>query len=583
MVTLVSPGVTVPVTNESFFIPAAAPTVPLLFVTTGEEKLQPDGTSPAAGTFEHNVVRTVTTLTQSAQLYGIPAFLEDASGNALHGDTRNEYGLDVLNRFLGVANRAFVIRANVDVNDDRTHLLSLWSTHVNSAALQLEAAVQKFIDDYNTSNGFTTGDVGYKQTIDATNLKTNITTAMTAGAYTSYAFSTTPFKTNFENDQTGSPFNVFSNGYNQPSVAPAFLGIAGIVAAWVTGSQGSIVATEFSAAEASQLLIDGAADYQYTTQFRDSTALGTTDSARRTAIVTALAAAINSNTMIRSEQFDYNLILAPGFPEVVDELLALVTDIQEEAFVIGEVPFNNDPDSMVSSFADNVSSQRRHSEHVAYYYPHGLASNTFTGKDNFVAASGIALRTYAFSDNNSELWRAPAGTTRGVVTGIDKVGYVSGTLGTATTFNEVSLSNGQRDNMYKYFTNINPIANLPGRGLVVFGQKTSAQDASAMDRVNVSRLIKYIKRQLRNNTLAFLFEPNDQITRNNIKAVIEGFLGDIVVRRGLFDYAVICDDSNNTADRIDRNELWVDVALKPTKAVEFIYIPLRIVATGAQI
>lgn len=583
MATLVSPGVTVPVTDESFFIPAAAPTVPLIFITTGEEKLQADGTSPAAGTYEHDVVRTVTSLTQSQQLYGIPVFLEDASGNQLHADARNEYGLDALNRFLGVANRAYVIRAHVDVNDDRTHQLALWASRINSAALQLETACQKLIDDYNTANALTPGDVGYKLTVNQTQLNTEIATALTNAVFTAYAFRVTAFQNAFKNDQTLAPFNVYSNGYSQPPVAPAFLGIAGIIAAWVSGNQGGTVATEFTPAEAAQLLTDAAADFQYTTQFRDNAALGANDAARRTAIVTALAAAINSNTMIRSEQFDYNLVLAPGFPEVVDELLALVTDIQEEAFVIGETPFTSDPDGLVTTWADNVSSDRRHSAHVAYYYPHGLASNQFTGKDNFVAASGIALRTYAYSDNNSELWRAPAGTQRGIVTGVSKVGYVSGTLGSATTFNEVALSLGQRDNLYKYFTNINPIANLPGRGILVFGQKTSAPDASAMDRVNVSRLIKYIKRQLRRNTVPFLFEPNDQITRNNIKAVIEGFLGDIVVRRGLYDYAVVCDDTNNTPDRIDRNELWVDVALKPTKAVEFIYIPLRIVATGAQI
>ena len=200
-----------------------------------------------------------------------------------------------------------------------------------------------------------------------------------------------------------------------------------------------------------------------------------------------------------------------------------------------------------------------------------------------IAASGIALRTYAYSDNASQIWFAPAGTNRGLVSGVDQVGYVTGTLGTATTFSQAALTLGQRDNLYKHFTNINPIANLPGRGIVVFGQKTSATAASAMDRVNVSRLVKYIKRQLRKNVVPFLFEPNDQITRNNVKATIDGFLQDIMVKRGLYDFAVLCDSSNNTPDRIDRNELYVDIALKPVKAIEFIYIPIRIVSTGAQI
>ena len=107
----------------------------------------------------------------------------------------------------------------------------------------------------------------------------------------------------------------------------------------------------------------------------------------------------------------------------------------------------------------------------------------------------------------------------------------------------------------------------PGSGFVIWGQKTSASAASAMDRINVSRLIKYIKRQLRRNTLSFIFEPNDQLTRDNLKAVVDNFLGDLIVKRGLYDFATVCDDSNNTPDRIDRNELYIDVALKPVKAI----------------
>jgi phage tail sheath protein FI len=201
----------------------------------------------------------------------------------------------------------------------------------------------------------------------------------------------------------------------------------------------------------------------------------------------------------------------------------------------------------------------------------------------FIAASGIALRTITYSDEISELWFAPAGTRRGLVSGVSQVGYVSGTLGSVTTFVEVSLNVGQRDNLYKYYTNMNPIVFFPGRGLLVWGQKTSSPDASALDRINVSRLVMYIKRQLRKNTMSFVFEPNDQLTRDNIKAVVDGFLGDLIVKRGLYDFATICDESNNTPDRIDRNELYVDIALKPVKAAEFIYIPIRVVATGAEL
>jgi phage tail sheath protein FI len=104
-----------------------------------------------------------------------------------------------------------------------------------------------------------------------------------------------------------------------------------------------------------------------------------------------------------------------------------------------------------------------------------------------------------------------------------------------------------------------------------------------LDRVNVSRLVKYIKRQLRKNTLSFVFEPNDQLTRDNLKAVVDAFLGDLVVKRGLFDFATVSDTSNNTPTIIDRNEMIIDVAIKPVKAAEFIFIPIRVVSTGAEI
>src|SRR5271157_4288408 len=118
MATLVSPGVSVTVINESFYIPASAPTVPLIFIATQANKLQPDNVSPATGTEENSVIRTVTSIGQSVQLYGIPFFLTDNSGNAYNGSALNEYGLFALNEFLSIGNLAYVIRANVDLANE---------------------------------------------------------------------------------------------------------------------------------------------------------------------------------------------------------------------------------------------------------------------------------------------------------------------------------------------------------------------------------------------------------------------------------------------------------------------------------
>ena len=116
--------------------------------------------------------------------------------------------------------------------------------------------------------------------------------------------------------------------------------------------------------------------------------------------------------------------------------------------------------------------------------------------------------------------------------------------------------------------------------MAVYGQKTTQATASALDRVNVARLTNYMRHNLDQLSRAFLFEQNDKITRDNMRDAVERFCGNLVTQRGLYDFLVVCDNSNNTPARIDRNELWVDVAIQPAKAVEFIYIPLRIRNTG---
>jgi phage tail sheath protein FI len=118
-----------------------------------------------------------------------------------------------------------------------------------------------------------------------------------------------------------------------------------------------------------------------------------------------------------------------------------------------------------------------------------------------------------------------------------------------------------------------------------YGNKNSftqsgVDGASALDRINVARLVAYIRRQLTVAARPFVFEPNDATTRKEISGVVESLMLDLVAKRGLYDYLVVCDESNNTPARIDRNELWIDVAIEPVKAAEFIYIPVRILNTG---
>ena len=609
MATLVSPGVSVTVIDESFYIPAAAPTVPLFFVATEKDKLQPNGLTVAAGTTESSVVRTVTSIGQSVQLYGIPKFRQDTAGNQLHGDARNEYGLYALNQFLGIGNRAFVVRADVDLRDNPvTYMQVGTSITANVAksdvanpalqqvqALNASAQLETITVLLTTPTAFTvtgslSGFIGTGQTgslFQSTNFQFLLPTSglLTTGAW--YTFDIVSSPSAFTGVGNGAMTAMGTGQFvtNETWTISFTTATSFVVSGSVTGpTSAGVVDAHYDNQCISFLISAGstafAAGDEFTVVVQTITLpepLGANDAAKRVAIATALQAQINQNTEVRSEIYEYNLIVAPGYPEVVDELVALSQTINDEAFVIGDVPVSKTPDQ-VATWA--LTTERVTSQNVAYYYPWGLASN-LDGTNVVVAPSGIALRTYAYSDNQSYVWFAPAGIRRGSVSGVGQVGYVSGTFGTPTTFVETNLNQGQRDNLYEFFKNINPIVFFPGRGMIVWGQKTSAGAASALDRVNVMRLLMYIKRQLRKSAFPFVFEPNDKVTRDNLKAAADGFLNDIMAKRGLYDFVTLCDDSNNTPDRIDRNEMYLDVALKPVKAAEFIYIPIRVLSTGA--
>lgn len=611
MATLVSPGVSVSVIDESFYIPASAPTVPLFFIATRKGKTQPNGVTPADGTNEHSVVRTVTSIGQSVSLYGVPYFWNDVSGNEFHGDARNEYGLFALNQFLGVGNRAYVVRANIDLTDAAETFVGAGTpvssgtqfVGVGNGAITGITATSAFVKPERVNVVMTSTTeftvVGSNSGIIGTGVvgtpfsSTKVNFTVTAGS--------TPFSQDdyFQFDLVYAPTTYVGTGNGKMTQIAA--DVNAIDETWtvtftsatnftVTGSvsgptASGVIGVAYDNNFLNFLISAGTTAFVAGDEFTVTLAtinlfnpLGANDAAKRVAIKTALQAEINSNTEVRSEIYEYNIIVCPGYPEVVDELAALSTSMNDEAFVIADVPVTKTPEQ-AATWA--LTSERVNSMAVAYYYPWCLASN-LDGRDVTVAPSGTALRTYAYSDNQSYVWMAPAGVSRGTVSGITRVGYVTGTLGQATTFVEANLNQGQRDNLYDFFKNINPITFFPGRGFLVFGQKTSYGAASALDRVNVVRLVMYIKRQLRKGAFAFLFEPNDQLTRNNLKAAADGFLNDIMAKRGLYDFVTLCDDSNNTPDRIDRNEMYLDVAIKPVKAVEFIYIPIRVLSTGAQ-
>jgi len=299
-------------------------------------------------------------------------------------------------------------------------------------------------------------------------------------------------------------------------------------------------------------------------------------------IVQSMASVMASTDDLRSETVDFTLIAAPGFPELIDEMVTLNVDRKETAFVVADTPFTlkakGTDIQRWGSNADNATGNGKdglttNSPYVGVYYPSGLATNT-NGAEVVVPASHMALRTISYNDTVAYPWFAPAGSNRGLISNASSVGY----LDENSEYVPVSLNEGLRDVLYSQ--RINPMTFMPGVGLVVYGQKTLNPGASAMDRVNVARLVNYLRDRFEAMSKPFLFEPNDQRTRDNVITMFNNFMGDIASKRGLYDFLVVCDTTNNTPARIDRNELWIDVAIQPMKAVEFIYIPVRIKNTG---
>tara|TARA_B100000085_G_scaffold279745_1_gene303539 strand:+ start:8333 stop:11611 length:3279 start_codon:yes stop_codon:yes gene_type:complete len=305
--------------------------------------------------------------------------------------------------------------------------------------------------------------------------------------------------------------------------------------------------------------------------------------AQRKVVVQALQSLIVSNQDIRDDETRiFNLIACPGYAETIGEMVSLNFDRGITAFVIGDSPFRLASDATsLSNWATNVSVATEDNdvgavtrdEYLGMYYPSGFTSDN-SGKNVVVPPSHMVLRTMALNDQVAFPWFAPAGTRRGGVNNASSVGFIN----SEGEFSSIALNEGQRDTLYT--NNINPITFLTGAGLTVFGQKTRAKNASALDRINVARLTVYLRSQLNKLAKPYLFEPNDKITRDEIKQQIESLLVELVGLRALFDFLVVCDETNNTPARIDRNELYVDIAVEPVKAVEFIYIPLRLKNTG---
>lgn len=265
------------------------------------------------------------------------------------------------------------------------------------------------------------------------------------------------------------------------------------------------------------------------------------------------------------DEYQFNIISAPGlfyeFGNHSTQLDSIISLAETRGDCIAVVDLQNYGATVanVTSTANSLNSS-----YAAAYWPH-LQTQSATGKNEFVPASVVIPGVYAFTDGAAAPWFAPAGLTRGGIPTVIQA--------------ERKLTRSQRDTLYN--ANVNPIATFPGAGISVFGQKTLQKKPSALDRVNVRRLLIALKKFIGDVSRELVFEQNTNVTRNRFLAQVNPYLTSVVEQQGLYAYRVVMDDTNNTADVIDRNQLIGQIFIQPAKTVEFVVLDFTIEPTGA--
>ena len=270
------------------------------------------------------------------------------------------------------------------------------------------------------------------------------------------------------------------------------------------------------------------------------------------------------NAVSNPDDFDINLVAAPGVVRslhsyVFDKIVDMV-EAREDAFFIGELSDFDDNIEEVTFEAQNVDSN-----YVGSYYPWVKTIDSRTNKLTIVPPSVLMPGIYAANDAIAAEWFAPAGLNRGGITGAVSV------------LNR--LTHAERDTLYE--NKVNPIAQFPGEGIVAFGQKTLQDRASALDRINVRRLLIKVKKYIASTSRYLVFEQNTSQTRSRFLNTVNPYLEGIQQRQGLFAFRVVMDETNNTPDVIDRNILAGQIFLQPTRTAEFIVLDFNILPTGA--
>ena len=270
------------------------------------------------------------------------------------------------------------------------------------------------------------------------------------------------------------------------------------------------------------------------------------------------------NLFANKDEYQFNLITVPGLnkSDHSSQVVTLINNAQSRGDNLAVVDMDGygTPLATITSTAAGIDSS-----YAATYWPWLQTADPDTGDNVWVPASTMMPAVYAFNDNSSEAWFAPAGFNRG---------------GLATVVRaERKLTQGNRDTLYA--GKVNPIATFPNQGVVVFGQKTLQKRASALDRVNVRRLLIELKSYISQVGDNLVFEQNTIATRNNFLAQVNPYLESVQQRQGLYAFKVVMDESNNTADVIDRNELIGQIYIQPTRTAEYVILDFNVLPTGA--
>ena len=270
------------------------------------------------------------------------------------------------------------------------------------------------------------------------------------------------------------------------------------------------------------------------------------------------------NLLSNQDDYRYNLMLLPGLTDQSHS--SPITKAISNAQSRGDHMVIVDPVNYASTQVQaKTEAAGRDTSYASMYWPWLRTIDPDSGENVWVPASTMMGGVFAFNDNASEPWFAPAGINRGG-------------LGTVIQA-ERKLSATNRDDLYQ--ANINPIATFPGTGVVVYGQKTLQKQSSALDRVNVRRLLIELKGYISQIGQNLVFEQNTAATRNNFLAQVNPYLESVQSRQGLYAFKVIMDESNNTPDVIDRNQLIGQIYIQPTRTAEFIYLDFNLQPTGA--